>query len=36
MPKKLKIHEPILNTVENLADEIIFKFATTFLEDLTK
>ncbi|AYO54806.1 hypothetical protein [Acinetobacter wuhouensis] len=36
MPKKLKIHEPILNTVENLADEIIFKSATTFLEDLTK
>ncbi|RZG44592.1 hypothetical protein [Acinetobacter wuhouensis] len=36
MPKKLKIHEPILNTVENLADEIIFKSATTFLEDSTK
>ncbi|RZG77927.1 hypothetical protein EXE10_18705, partial [Acinetobacter sp. WCHAc060033] len=36
MPKKLKIHEPISNTVENLADEIIFKSATTFLEDLTK
>lgn len=36
MPTKQKLNEVILNTSENLADEIIFKSATTFLEDLTK
>ena len=31
-----KFSEVALNTIENLADKIIFKTATTFLEDLTK
>ena len=36
MKNKQKLNEVLLNTAENLADEIIFKTATTFLEDLTK
>ena len=36
MKNNQKLNESVLNTAENLADEIIFKSATTFLEDLTK
>lgn len=36
MKNNQKLNEVVLNTVENLADEMIFKTATTFLEDLTK
>ena len=36
MSNKQNINEIALSTAENIADELIFKSATTFVEDLAK
>lgn len=36
MSNKQNINDITLNTIENIADEVLFKSATTLLEDITK
>ncbi|WP_029574479.1 hypothetical protein, partial [Acinetobacter sp. P8-3-8] len=36
MSNKQNLNDITLNTIENIADEVLFKSATTLLEDITK